>query len=124
MGRRKKYDPRDYQAVDVEAALADIPGRSPSSETPDEPAPRRRRRRSPGPSHSPHGDDVPLFWLVCPCKHYEGGSRPHTRLYSTVLKHISQNKMGEKFQVPTSTPLLLTYLQCSRIEDMDFIKGF
>jgi hypothetical protein len=110
MGRRRTYDPRNYENIDVEAASQDVGAQSPSSDSPTEPPRRRRRRGTHGVSHSPHPEDVPKFWVVCPCQKCERTSKPHFRLYSTVLMHLSQNLMGEKFKVLTSLNIRHTLL--------------
>jgi hypothetical protein len=100
MGRRKPYDPRDYKSIDLETAASEsIRIRSESSDISTGSGQRGRRPRKQRRHQAPTAEDVPLFWVVCPCKDCERHRKPRTRLYSTVLRHIKQHLMGEIYKV-------------------------
>ena len=99
MGRRKSYDPRDYRGIDVENAPDDVPVSSSSSEDSSGTRHRSRRRRTGSQSQSEQVPEEPIFWVVCPCRSCERHEKSHSRLYSTVRRHLRQHLMGVKFKV-------------------------
>jgi hypothetical protein len=86
--RWKAYNPRDYEPIDVEAASSDVRTRSPSPDVVDDTERHTHQRRTTRQACNPQPEDVPKFWVTCPCKRCETSTKPPTRLYSTVLSHL------------------------------------
>jgi hypothetical protein len=101
MGKRRYYNPTDHRGVDIEAASAEGPMRTSSSEHSSSPGRREGRRRNRRQPHFTEDESIPQIWLVCPCRNCARSPKPHTRLYSTVKLHLRQHLMGEKYKVIT-----------------------
>jgi hypothetical protein len=99
MGRRRSYNPRDYQGYDVENAPRHVSASSSSSEDSSGSRRHRRRRRTQSHSHSPDAPPEPKFRIICPYRSCERHQKRHSRLYSTVRRHLRHHLMGEKFKV-------------------------
>jgi hypothetical protein len=99
MGRRKSYNPRDYHGYDIENTPEHVSESSSPLEDSTGASPPRHRRRTHSQSHIPDVLDDPKFRIICPCRICEGDQKRHSRLYSTVLRHLRQHLMGEKFKV-------------------------
>jgi hypothetical protein len=115
MGKKNIYDPRDYRGIDIEAISQDVVPMDSSTDNSDDTGHRRPRRCKRRASESPPPLDEPKFWMVCPCRSCERYDRPHTRMYSTVHKHLRQHLMGEKYKVrflKITSSMLYTIFSC------------
>jgi hypothetical protein len=109
MGKRRFYNPQDYHGVDIEAASEKVNPGSSSSEHSSSPGRRRGRRRTRRRHPAPPEESLPKVWLVCPCRNCARSPKAHTRLYSTVVLHIRQHLMSDKYKV------ILYYIQHSSL---------
>jgi hypothetical protein len=99
MGKRRFYNPQDYHSVDIEATSEHVGPRSSSSEHSSSPGRLRGRRRTRRRHPAAPEESLPKVWLVCPCRNCARSPKARTRLYSTVVLHIHQHLMSDKFKV-------------------------
>lgn len=98
---RKTNEPGDLMAIDIEAASQPGSIRDLSTEPSDTEQRHRRRKRKYRRLSQPSNDTVEDadFWVVCPCVRCCKDDKPHIRLYSTVLQHIRQHLISNKYEV-------------------------
>ena len=92
----KSMDPSEYESMDIEAALRPEPSAAQDAAVlQDNPRPKRRR----APPGYREDSEQHQYWLVCPCTRCARKDKPHVRLHSTVIKHIRQHLMADKYKV-------------------------